>query len=175
LGRIEVAFAIRFDRPKRAVIAAMSQASSSSKPCVAQRRVVGLADRARLEADLHREREHRLLARRDVGLPVVDGDLVGDERILLVDAQDRAVRDHAVQAVVRAARRDHDHFLLALRQARRLQHQRVVVREERPELVRAVREREETRSARSRTSPAPRGCAGARRPAARRAAAPGSG
>lgn len=32
-GRIEITFAIRFDSPKKAVIAAISQMSSSLKPC----------------------------------------------------------------------------------------------------------------------------------------------
>ena len=67
---------------------------------LAQRREVGVADAARVAADLHREVEHGLLPRRDVGLAVVDRDLVGDQRLLLVDAQDRAVRDDAVEAAV---------------------------------------------------------------------------
>src|SRR5690242_1926477 len=58
----------------------------------AQRREVGIVDRAAVQRDLHREREYRLLPRRDVGLPVIDGDLVGDERVFRVDPQDRAVR-----------------------------------------------------------------------------------
>ena len=93
--------------------------------------------------DLEREREHRLLPRRDVGLAIVDRDLVGDARVLRVDAQDRAVRDDAVEAVVRAGRRDDDHLALGLREAAFLQHQRVVVGEERAELVGPVRERQE--------------------------------
>src|SRR5262249_34685449 len=57
------------------------------------------------------------------------------ERVLVVDAQDRAVRDHAVLAVVRPAGRDDDHLALGLAQAALLEHQRVVVGEEGAELV----------------------------------------
>src|SRR5690348_9330128 len=63
----------------------------------AQRREVGVVDGDALQCDLHREREHRLLPWRDVSLPIIDGDLVGDERVLRVDAQNRAVRDDAVE------------------------------------------------------------------------------
>jgi hypothetical protein len=93
---------MRLDRPKKAVMAPMSQMSSSLKPCGAQRGEVGLVDLVRRRADLHREVQHGALARRDVGLAVVDRHLVGDQRLLLVDAQDRAMRHHAVQALVGA-------------------------------------------------------------------------
>jgi hypothetical protein len=94
--------AIRFDRPKNAVIAAMSQMSSSEKPCACSGGEVGLVDLVRAQADLHREIEHRALARRDVGLAVVHGHLVGHQRLLLVDAQHGAVRHHAVEALLAA-------------------------------------------------------------------------
>ena len=110
---------------------------------LAQGRVVGLDDRRRVGADLQREIEHRLLPRRDLGLAMVHRDLIGDERVLLVDAQDRAVRDHAVEAVVRRAGGDDDHLLLAFGQARRLEHQRIVIGEERAELVGSMGQGEE--------------------------------
>ena len=122
---------------------AMSQASSSREAVLAQRREVGVADEVRFARHLDREVEHRALARRDVGLAVVDRDLVGDERVLLVDAQQRAVGDDAVEAAVDAAGGDDDHLLVALREARLAQQQRVVVREEGAELGRPVREGEE--------------------------------
>ena len=53
------------------------------------------------------------------------------------------MRDDAVQAVVGAGRRDDDHLALGLREAAFLLHQRVVIREERAELVGAVRQRDE--------------------------------
>ena len=143
MGRIEIRLAIRFDSAKNAAIAPMSQMSSSENPC-ARNAVKSASSMAALShGDLDREREHRALARRDVGLAVVDGDLVGDERILRVDAQDRAVRDDAIEAIVRARRRDDDHLALGFRQSAFLQHQRVVVGEERAELVGPVRERDE--------------------------------
>ena len=49
----------------------------------------------------------------------------------------------AVQAIVRARGRDYDHLALRLRKPRIAQHQRVVIRKERAEFVRPVREREE--------------------------------
>jgi hypothetical protein len=158
LGRIEIMFAIRFDSAKNAAIAPMSQMSSSVKPC--SRNVeksassiaalftatfIAKASIARWRADrhLHRECEHCALARRYIGLPIIDGDLVGHERILRVDPQDRAVRNDAVQAIVRAGRRDDYHLPLGLRQPAFLEHQCVVICEERTELVGPVRERDE--------------------------------
>src|SRR5213083_3460234 len=63
--------------------------------------------------------------------------------MLRPDAQDRAVRDDAVVAVIEARRRDHDHLALGLRQAAFLFEQRVVVGEERPEFIGPMRPREE--------------------------------
>ena len=108
-----------------------------------QRVEVLVDDLARALRDLEREREHRLLPRRDVGLAVVRGDLIGDLRVLRVNAQDRAVGDDAVHAVVRARGGDDDHLPLRLGESAFLQHQRVVVGEEGAELVGPVREREE--------------------------------
>ena len=107
-------FAIRFDSAKNAAMAPMSQMSSSSKPWRAEPLEIGVADLGRRGRDLAGEVEHRLLAIGDIGLAVVDGDLVGDQRILLVDPQDGAVRDDAVQAVVQRARGDDDHLALGL-------------------------------------------------------------
>ena len=138
-----VTFATRFDKPKNAVIAVMSQMSSSSKPCACSASKSPSFDAVRLVADLHREVEHRALARRDVGLAVVDRDLIGHQRFLLVDAQQRAVCNHAVQALVGRTGCGHDHLAVALGQAALfLQHQRVVIREERAPFSGAPRERQ---------------------------------
>jgi hypothetical protein len=107
---------------------------------VADVRQAGAGDEADIAGadvggDLHREFDHRGLARRQLGLAPVGRQLVGDPRVLLVDPQDRAVRNDTVQALIGAAGRDDDHLLLALRQAVLRQHQRIVVREERTELV----------------------------------------
>ena len=53
------------------------------------------------------------------------------------------MRDDAVQAIVGAGRGDDDHLALGLAQAGFAQHQRVVVGEERAELVGPMRERQE--------------------------------
>ena len=53
-------------------------------------------------AELDREVEHRTLARADLGLAVVGGELVGEARILRTDAQDGAMGDDAVQALAGA-------------------------------------------------------------------------
>jgi hypothetical protein len=65
--------------------------------------VVGVVDCMRAFGDLDGEIEHRLVPRREVGLAIIDGDLIGDERILCADAQDRAVSYDAVGAVVEVA------------------------------------------------------------------------
>jgi hypothetical protein len=124
-------------------MAPMSQMSSSLKPwpCSAAKSASPMA--AESSADLHREIEHGLLARRDVGLAVVDRHLVGDQRILLVDAQDGAVGDHAVLAAVGVRGGDHDHLALGLGQAAVLFHQRVVVGEEGAPLGGPVRQGQE--------------------------------
>ena len=125
---------------KKAAIAAMSQTSSSVKPWALERREVGIADGMGLEGHLHGEVEHGLLPGRDVGLAVVDGDLVGDQRVLGPDAQDRAVGDDAVLALVGVAGRHHDHLALGLGEVAGLVHQRVVIGEEGAELVGPVGE-----------------------------------
>ena len=53
------------------------------------------------------------------------------------------MRDDAVQAIVRARRRDDDHLALGLGEPALLLHQRIVVGEERAEFVRPVRQRQE--------------------------------
>ena len=135
--------AIRFDSAKNAAIAAMSQMSSSEKPWLATAAKSASEILLRLGAHLHREVEHGALARRDVGLAVVDGDLVGDQRVLGADAQDRAVRDHAVMALVGAGGRHHDHLALGLGQAAVLFHQRVVIGKEGAEFVGPIGQRQE--------------------------------
>ncbi len=135
--------AIRFDSAKNAAIAAMSQMSSSLKPWLATAAKSASEISCACRAHLHREVEHGALARRDIGLAVVDGDLVGDLRILRPDAQDRAMRDHAIVALVGAGGRHHDHLALGLGQAAVLFHQRVVIGKERAEFVGPVGQRQE--------------------------------
>jgi hypothetical protein len=136
---------MRLDRPKKAVMAPMSQMSSSSEAVRVQRGEVGVVDLVRLQADLHREVEHGALARRDVGLAVVGGHLVGHQRLLLVDAQDGAVRHHAVQALVGrlvvVTIISRSPLVSAVRSFGH--HQRVVVGEEGAPLGRPVRQRQE--------------------------------
>ena len=151
-----VTLAIRFDSAKNAAIAAMSQMSSSEKPWPASAAKSASSISCAPRRDLHREIEHRPLARRDVGLAVVDRDLVGDQRVLGADAQDRAMRDHAIMALVGGRGRDHDHLALGLGQAAVLLHQRVVIGEEGAELVGPVGQRQEHVRARSPLSPARR-------------------
>ena len=158
--------AIRFDSAKKAAIAAMSQMSSSVKPWPATAAKSASDISLRLAAHLHGEVEHGALPRRDVRLAVVDGDLVGDLRVLGPDAQDRAMRDHAIMALVGARGRHHDHLAFGLGQAAVLLHQRVVIGKEGAKLVGTVGQRQEDVRERSRISPAPRGSGCGYRPAA---------
>ena len=66
------------------------------------------------------------------------------------------MRDHAIEAIVEARGRDHDHLALGLGEAAGLLHQRVMIGEEGAELVGTAGEREKDVRARSPTSPAPR-------------------
>ena len=138
-----IMFAIRFDSAKKAAIAPMSQMSSSEKPCGRSAAKSSSTISLAVERHLERESQHRLLTVADVRLAVVRRHLVGDERVLRVDPQDRAVRDDAVEAVVGAGRGDDDHLAFGLGQPAVLVHQRVVVGEERPEFRWPVRERQE--------------------------------
>src|SRR5258706_11650790 len=78
----------------------------------------------------------------EIGLAIIDRNLVGDQRILRVHAQNRAVRNHAIVTLVRGTRRYDDHLALGLGQSALFQEQRVVVREKCAELVGPVRERQ---------------------------------
>jgi len=69
--------------------------------------------------------------------------IMNPARVAREDAQDRAMRDDAVEAVVGAGRRDDDHLALGLGEPAFLLHQRVVVGEEGAELVGAVGQRQE--------------------------------
>jgi hypothetical protein len=71
-----------------------------------------LCDGFRSSGQLDGEVEHGALTRRDVGLAMIDRDLVGDPGVLRVDAQNGAVGDDAVLAVVHPAGGYHDHLLL---------------------------------------------------------------
>jgi hypothetical protein len=137
-------WAMRLDRPKKPVIAAMSQASSASNPWSASCLVVGVAHGPRLFADLDGEVEHGHLTWADIGLAVVRGDDVGDERVLLEDPQHRSVRDDAVEAVIDRRGGHDDHLPIGLGQVPRLLlHERVVVGEEGAEFVRSAGQGEE--------------------------------
>ena len=87
-----------------------------------------------MQANLHRKVEHGALAWRDIGLAVVHRHLVGDQRFLFINPQNRAVRHHAIQAAVGRAGGGDNHFALAFGQrtvgvaAFFLDHQRIVVR-----------------------------------------------
>ena len=130
-----VTLASRFDMAKKAAIAAMSHTSSSLKPWALEGGDIGIADGMSLEGHLHGEVEHGLLPGRDVGLAVIDGDLIGDQRVLGADAQDRAMGDDAVLALIGIAGRHHDHLALGLGEIAGLVHQRVVIGEEGAKLV----------------------------------------
>ena len=102
---------------------------------------ISLFDAVAVQTDFHRKFQHGPLARADVGLAVVDRDLVGHQRLLLVNPQYRPVRHHAVQALVSRAGGGDDHLAFALGQAGfGAQHERVVVRKKRPPLGRAARQ-----------------------------------
>ena len=126
-------------------------------------------------ADLHGEIEHRALARRDVGLAVVDRDLVGDQRLLRADAQDRAVRDDAVLAVVGAAGGDDDHLALGLGEAARPRPSARRGRRRTRGTRRGGGRARGTRSARTPISPARRGSCRAGRRAGSSMSGTGSG
>ena len=76
--------------------------------------VILVVDGVRALGDLDGEIEHRLLPRLKVGLAMIDRDLIGDQRVLGADAEDRAVSDDAILAIVDPRGRDHDHLALGL-------------------------------------------------------------
>jgi len=105
---------------------------------------IGVVDLVGVLAHLHGEVEHGPLPGADVCLAVVHGHLVGDERLFLVDAQDCAMRHHAIQALIGGAGGGDDHLALALGQAAFLfEHERIVVRKEGAPFRRAAGKREE--------------------------------
>ena len=123
-----VTFARRFDSPKKAAIPAMSQMSSSSKPW---------------DFSTSKSASPTVSAER-----IVDCHLVGDQRVLGPDTQDRPVGDDAIliRRIAPWAMTQYWHWFafevattiispLGLGQVSRLLHQRVVVGEEGPELV----------------------------------------
>ena len=120
-----------------------------TEPVGVQGGEIGVVDFMRSQADLHRKVQHGALARRDVGrLAVIDGHLVGHVRLFLVDAQQRAVCHHAVQALVGCAGGGDDHLAVALAQVAAAAgafglHQRVVVGEEGAPFGRAARQAQE--------------------------------
>jgi len=91
---------------------------------------------------LHRHVEHRQPLLADVRLPVVRHELVSELRVPRVDAQQRAVGDVAVVAVVAPGDGDDNHLHLLAVQCGVVD-QRVVVLEERPEVAGFGRERRE--------------------------------
>ena len=113
------------------------------KAMAGDRRKILLGYLLRINAHLHREIEHGALSRRDVGFAVIDGDLVCNQRVLRPDAQDGAMRDHAILALVGARRRHHDHLALGLGEPAVLLHQRIMIGEEGAEFVGPIRQRQE--------------------------------
>ena len=90
--------------------------------------VVCVVDLVAVQTDLHRKVQHGALARADVGFAVVDGHLVGNQRLLFVDAQDCAMGHHTIKALVGRAGRGDYHLALTLGQAAFfLEHQRIVI------------------------------------------------
>jgi len=120
--------AMRLDSAKNAAIAPTSQMSSSLKPC-SRSAAISASSSSWLRVATFSAKANRLLARHDVRLAIVHGNLVGHAGVLCVDAQDRAVRDDAAPAAVRARRGDDDHLALRLGEPAVLEHQRVVVSE----------------------------------------------
>ena len=140
LGRSAVRCARRLDIANRAVIAPMSQISSSDRPASRASSRSSSLQRRRLEGQRQRQVDDRAAARVELRAVGVDPDVVGELGLLAADAQDRAVGDHAVGAVVGAGRRDDHQLALGLRQRGLPLHERVVVVEERPQLRRPVAE-----------------------------------
>ena len=117
-----------------AVIAPTSQISSSSSPAARAASRCSADSRA---GSVARTRARSTMARSRGGQrrgPRVGRHPVRDLRVLGADPQDRPVRHHAVDAVVRAGGRDDDELPLGLGQAALALHERVVVVEERPQL-----------------------------------------
>src|SRR5437879_1924051 len=73
-----------------------------TKPEFPQRDAVRVLKLLRLQGHLEGEIQHRALAWGNVGLAIIHGHLVSNERILGIDAQDRAMRDHTVMTVIGA-------------------------------------------------------------------------
>jgi prepilin-type N-terminal cleavage/methylation domain-containing protein len=67
-----------------------------------ERGVILRADFPGRGGHLDREIQHRPLARADIGLAIIRGQLIGNQRILFANTQDRAVRDHAILALIDA-------------------------------------------------------------------------
>ena len=93
---------------------------------------VGIVNFMAVQTHLHRKVEHGALAGRDIRFAVVHRHLVSHQRFLFIDAQNRAVRHHAIQTVVGRAGGGHDHLAVALGEVAVLfEHQRVVIVEKR--------------------------------------------
>src|SRR5438093_2649491 len=109
-----------------------------TEPEFPQRDEVRVLKLLRLQGHLEGEIEHRALAWGNVGLTIIHGHLVSNERILGIDAQDRAMRDHTVMTVIGATGGDDNHLSLGFGQPALLQHERVMIGEEGAELVRPM-------------------------------------
>src|SRR5690606_26596089 len=83
------------------------------------------------------------LPRGDVGLAVIARHLVGKQRVLGPDAQDRAMGDDTVLALVGGAGGHDDHLALGLGQRPGFVHQCIMICKEGTELVRPVRKHQE--------------------------------
>src|SRR5215207_10724289 len=93
--------------------------------------------------DLHGKIKHGSLSRRDVRLPVITRDLIGDQGVFGANTQDRTVGNDAVLALVHRRGCDHNHLALSFAEPALFVHQGVVVGHERAELVGPVGEHQE--------------------------------
>ena len=95
-------------------MAPTSQMSSSLRPCCWSWAAVGVFDVLGPQGNFDGKVQHCPLARRDIGLAIVHRDLVGDQRVLGMDTQNRPVGDHTVLTVVGGAGGHHNHLPFGL-------------------------------------------------------------
>ena len=123
--------AIRFENPKNAAIAAMSQMSFSLKP--AARSAAISPSSAANPGSLTRDAKQ---SRREVRRAPVDRDLIREVRIFSEDAQSRAVRRHAILTRVLGRHGYDDRLTFGAGKAALALHEHVVVLHERAKVLR---------------------------------------
>ena len=140
LGRMSKAWARRLERAKKPTMAAMSQMSSSLNPTARNGSASAGPTSSGVRRGERRSRGEPGGGRR--AAPCASRRRRGRRsRILVADAQDRPVGDHAIGALVRRRGGDGDQLTVGLGQRRRLLvHEQVVELEERPEQRRSVGE-----------------------------------